>query len=47
MDFQDQAQLMKGVPFPSSKLFFAAQAGDPAKLNRDSKRSVLQTCRDR
>jgi hypothetical protein len=46
-DFQDQAQLMKGVPFPSSKLFFAAQAGDPAKLNRDSKRSVLQTCRDR
>jgi len=36
----DLAQLMKGIIYPSSNVFFAAQGDDPAKIKLDSKPSV-------
>jgi hypothetical protein len=36
----DLAQLMKGIVYPSSNVFFAAQTDDPAELKPDSKPSV-------
>jgi len=36
----DLAQLMKGVIYPSSNVFFAAQVDDPATIKPDSKPSV-------
>jgi hypothetical protein len=36
----DLAQLMKGVLFPSSNVFFAAQSDDPAEIKPDAKPSI-------
>jgi len=36
----DLAQLMKGVVYPSSNVFFAAQTDDPAAIKPDAKPSV-------
>ncbi len=36
----DLAQLMRGIVFPSSNVFFAAQSDDPAKIKPDSRPSL-------